>query len=748
MVSTVLLIWTHIYTRKMSARFESACIELTPESSEPLLPAATTKAHFSRSITPTRCRVPALPFLFTTRRPVERKVLSLKRFIKAYSSLFPLCVSIEEGYCNSSLGCELSAGECYTLNFTTTTRSVVVSDGRGKQDTIPMNSHVEYTFLYNPEGNLERAKSGYILPTVRDILDGRRARPDVVCATRSYKGGNEAASVEESEVIVILKQKRRRSGSGILAVYSITFGMVKLLPSQCRGDFTTNPYATKLRITEILGHIEKRFPAKACLFLAPEFDSEVDRNLLDDTVDVLGLQCTNSVAASLSAHGDESLIGLSSHWIEIPSNLPITVSLHCHKNSKSATKDRPLVAETACRRKSETLDHREPHVVVDGPAYNYQPLIEAKDPDIADALYEVAGPSATTRSVSSDICLGVKAIEKSLQVSALYIHTYTHTHIHTYTHTHIHTYTHTHIHTYTHTHIHTYTHTHIHTTYTHTHIHTYTHTHIHTYTHTHIHTYTHTHIHTYTHTHIHTYTHTHIHTYTHTHIHTYTHTHIHTTYTHTHIHTYTHTHIHTYTHTHIHTYTHTHIHTYTHTHIHTYTHTHIHTYTHTHIHTYTHTHIHTYTHTHNIHTYTHTHIHTYTHTHNIHTYTHTHIHTYTHTHIHTYTHTHIHTYTQHTHIHTYTHTHNIHTYTHTHIHTYTHTHIHTYTHTHIHTYTHTHIHIHIHTYTHTHIHTYTHTHIHTYTHTHIHTYTHTHIHTYTHTYIHADVRVIIIARSI
>ena len=398
---------------QMSARFVP-CIEHCDEANGLLLPAATTEERSNHSITHTGRLNPRITFCSRRRPPVEGKILVLKQFVKKYRSLFPLCVSVAQGYCNPELGYEVTAGELYMLILTRTMKWIVVADRCGKQKLIPMNSHVEYTFLYNPDGDLERAKRGYILPTVRDILD-RRTRPYVIRATRGYEGDTEEDSVEQSEVLIVLKQKRRGFGDSSLSVYSVTLGMTKLLPSHCLGDFSTNPYATKLRITEILGHIDMSFPAKVCLFIVPEFDKEIDPCLLENPMDVLGLRSTKSVLANLVSSHDNALetYDPNNQPLEIPLYLPITVSVHSHKPADSDSHTArlvPLVFETP-NLKTETLD-------TDLSERPYQFLNETYGKD-SDTLYEVAGPRATytTRNLSSEIIHGVRVLEKSLKVS-------------------------------------------------------------------------------------------------------------------------------------------------------------------------------------------------------------------------------------------------------------------------------------------------------------------------------------------
>ena len=371
------------------------------EAKEPLLLMKTTKERGTRSSIRRTSRWIQPRISLRSRRspPSEGKILSLKQFVKKYSSFFPLCVFVEQGYYDPEQHYEVSAGDRYTLKFISTTQSIMVKDRSGKLNMIPTNSHVECTFLYNPEGDLERAKLGYVYPTVRDILD-RRTRPNVVIATRDYEGGSEEASVEQSEVLVVLNSNIRkwsRHSESSLSVYSVTLGMAKLLPTSCRGDFSTNPYSTKMGVAEILGHVGKSvcFPIKACLYITPEFEQEIEPHLIDEPLDVMGVRSTECVVATF-IHDSESCSGASSsgsQLVELPLHISVTVSLHLHKDSHCT------------RRRSRVLAKAR------GPVY--QSLVEPK----ADSapLYEVLnGPNP---NLNSEISTAVIILEKSLKVS-------------------------------------------------------------------------------------------------------------------------------------------------------------------------------------------------------------------------------------------------------------------------------------------------------------------------------------------
>ena len=372
------------------------------EDNEPLLPNETVKERAKVSIRrrwlqPLRSR--RLP-------PSEGIILSLKQFAKKYSSFFPLCVFIEQGYYDPKLHYEVSAGDFYTLNFLSTTRSIVVKDRGGNLNVFPTNSHVECTFLYNPDGDLERAKRGYILPTVRDILE-RRARPDVVMATHDYEGGSEEASVKESEVLV-LTSKRTWSSANSLSVYSVTLGTPKLLASSCRGEFSTNPYSTKMRISDILGRVDKSFPVKACFYVAQEFEQEIEPSLVEEPLEVIGVRSTECVVANVSIHAPatESRPASSSPLVELPLHTSVIVSLHLHKDA-CCTRQRPRVVEKArdkSRGKSGAF-----HPPLAGERSAYQGLVETEVG--SEPLYEYPAP----RKLSSEISTAVTILEKSLK---------------------------------------------------------------------------------------------------------------------------------------------------------------------------------------------------------------------------------------------------------------------------------------------------------------------------------------------
>ena len=137
------------------------------------------------------------------------------------------------------------------------------------------------------------------------------------------------------------------------------------------------------------------FPIKACLYITPEFEQEIEPHLIDEPLDVMGVRSTECVVATF-IHDSESCSGASSsgsQLVELPLHISVTVSLHLHKDSHCT------------RRRSRVLAKARAPV--------YQSLVEPK----ADSapLYEVLnGPNP---NLNSEISTAVIILEKSLKVS-------------------------------------------------------------------------------------------------------------------------------------------------------------------------------------------------------------------------------------------------------------------------------------------------------------------------------------------
>ncbi|KAL5503441.1 hypothetical protein EMCRGX_G010393 [Ephydatia muelleri] len=200
--------------------------------------------------------------------PTAGNKKTLRDYISKYSQDLPQQVTIEEGHLDTSY--EFSVGEVFNLHFIKRTMFVDIRDHIERTSAlVPVYGCVEYSLVYDPDGDAEKAKVGYTFQTVGNML-AKKTIPRVVCALESSSSGSERSSVCAREVLMVLKVKKRRfSGPPSLVVYSITKNARKVLNGGCAAQFTTNPIMTKLPMTLIMKHFSPDiFPCKGMMFMS------------------------------------------------------------------------------------------------------------------------------------------------------------------------------------------------------------------------------------------------------------------------------------------------------------------------------------------------------------------------------------------------------------------------------------------------------------------------------------------------
>ena len=262
----------------------------------------------------------------TTSPPTAGNIKTLQEYISKYSQYLPQQVTIAVGH--SETGNEFSAGDVVNLHFIkrTTLVDIRVPDaGQIGSVLVPLHGCVEYSILYDPDNDIEKAKAGYTFQTVGDLL-AKKSMPKVVCASEGFNSGNERSSIKAREVLLILKVKKRRfSGPPSLVVFSATCGTRKVLRSGCAGKFSTNPILTKLPMPHILKHFLPAdiFPCKAMMFIGGS-NPYVDQFWFNKELTLAGLVENESVIISSAFVNAD--VGRKVY--DLPVSFPISVSFH------------------------------------------------------------------------------------------------------------------------------------------------------------------------------------------------------------------------------------------------------------------------------------------------------------------------------------------------------------------------------------------------------------------------------------
>ena len=202
---------------------------------------------------------------------VERLKLSpkepipLSQFITKYSNFLPTQVQVRKGFCSSLTDLSISQDETFNFHFIKHTKVVSIRDSERKMEfSVPLNSSVEFSLVYDPNHNKEEAMNGFHFETAADVM-AMSSLPTVIRATKDHSSGSSEDSVSANELLMVRGVRPSFvPGKGMeLHVYSFTSGE-KCLDEKCAGGFTTKPQLVALPLSSLIEH-RLQFPQKAVI---------------------------------------------------------------------------------------------------------------------------------------------------------------------------------------------------------------------------------------------------------------------------------------------------------------------------------------------------------------------------------------------------------------------------------------------------------------------------------------------------
>lgn len=231
-------------------------------------------------------------------RPTGEK-MTLAQLAETQSDKFPIKIHLLDGYYGQTNRFTLSASDIFNVHFTKHTKVMTTRDSVGTVYTIPLNSAIKFGIIYDPDregtpgavktptqkrkGNKKpEQETNTVFETVADLL-ALKTLPKVVCAScTSFGGKGDKLTVKRDEILIIkgvykpaLKHKKA------LKCYSIQAECKKLLPADCRGNFSIAPERTQIHVLEFANKLKNALPCQAMMFLSSEsdYESPVFRNI-------------------------------------------------------------------------------------------------------------------------------------------------------------------------------------------------------------------------------------------------------------------------------------------------------------------------------------------------------------------------------------------------------------------------------------------------------------------------------------
>ena len=98
--------------------------------------------------------------------------LSLTEFVEQFSDKLPLSIQVQTGYLGESSRVTLSAFDRLNVHFVKHTK-VVNASVSSVHFSIPTNSALQFSLLYNPNNKVDEALKGFTFKTVADLTKAK-----------------------------------------------------------------------------------------------------------------------------------------------------------------------------------------------------------------------------------------------------------------------------------------------------------------------------------------------------------------------------------------------------------------------------------------------------------------------------------------------------------------------------------------------------------------------------------------------
>ena len=238
--------------------------------------------------------------------------MSLKELVTHHQLEFPLQVEVSAGYFGETDRDTFSEGDRLNIHFVKQVTVATVETYNGTKVKLPLNSATQFGILYNPNGNLREASEGYMFNTVKDLLQ-QQEKPQLVCATETYKSSNVTHTVEKGELLLINEVKHGRFGGQSLLCTPLGSTKQKRLSENCQGHFTTDPNKLKLFLPEVTKTFELPLKAMAFTGHALNINKDVPPFAMSEIVTISGLEKETTLIATPLLdyeYSDEQLLNL------------------------------------------------------------------------------------------------------------------------------------------------------------------------------------------------------------------------------------------------------------------------------------------------------------------------------------------------------------------------------------------------------------------------------------------------------
>ena len=258
----------------------------------PPKPAFLSAECISKQTPPSTGQVTQLESVYTELKGTGRSLL-FPEVAEHHSQSLPMVVEVRSSLYGIGGSTTMLDGELLHLHFLKETDCVKVQVNKRPKKSIPINSTLQFSALYNPTENMDEARQGMVFKSVSRLMSAK-VLPRVVCVTSVPTTRTACSLVTVGDVLAPKDTERKRGGKGHMTCHHIQRKENIKLKESWDIQFSTNPELVKLHLPELLDHVtlpietvvsmqdtmqwkevKKAFPNQVCTVLSRNVEASV-----------------------------------------------------------------------------------------------------------------------------------------------------------------------------------------------------------------------------------------------------------------------------------------------------------------------------------------------------------------------------------------------------------------------------------------------------------------------------------------
>ena len=251
--------------------------------------------------------------------PLSSKVLDLTELAEKHALNVPFRIRVVNGFMAADNMKDPTFGvdEIYSVHLVKETEVLKSRCANGNSEYfVPLNSAATFGLIQD-ENN-----EGRVFDNVEELVSCSPP-PKIVAVLNEYTDANGMHIVRENDILAIKDVTTQMGKSNIsLKAYNISMQKEVVLHVDMKIEFTVNPSAIQLYLTELMEHVD--LPSSCTIF---SNNSSLSETLTLSKVTLLQRETQRSVLVSLFRNNPTSKQKKATNYIEIPTRININVSI-------------------------------------------------------------------------------------------------------------------------------------------------------------------------------------------------------------------------------------------------------------------------------------------------------------------------------------------------------------------------------------------------------------------------------------